>query len=65
MDPAAVSGSTRSRPGVTRTDALAWFPDNQVVLNIGRKMGERLGQLAGKVDDVADAVLLLVSEQAR
>ncbi|KAM7211341.1 hypothetical protein V8F06_013274 [Rhypophila decipiens] len=55
-------------PGpIAETDAGSWFPNNDVKPVAFQRMEAetRLGKLAGNVDDVADAVLLLVSDHAR
>lgn len=55
-------------PGPTaETDAGTWFPDNDLKPEVFRRMAAeaRMEKLAGTVEDVADAVLLLVSEHAR
>lgn len=55
-------------PGPTGgTDANSWFPDGDLKLEVVTKLsaGAKLDKVAGDVEEVADAVLLLVSEQAR
>ncbi|KAK5654493.1 hypothetical protein OQA88_7121 [Cercophora sp. LCS_1] len=74
---AALSTELGSRHGITvntvapgptaETDANTWFPDGELKAEVGTKLsaGAKLGRVAGEVEEVADAVLLLVSEQAR
>lgn len=55
-------------PGpIADTDAGTWFPENDLKPEAIRKMAAeaKMKNLAGNVEDVADAVLLLVSEHAR
>ncbi|KAK4109100.1 NAD(P)-binding protein [Canariomyces notabilis] len=54
-------------PGPTKTDAATWFPAGELRDDVFRKLasGSRSGAVAGNVEDVADAVLLVVSEGAR
>ncbi|KAK3899769.1 hypothetical protein C8A05DRAFT_46259 [Staphylotrichum tortipilum] len=54
-------------PGPTRTDAESWFPDGELKEEVGRKLaiGARLGRASGEAEEVADAVLLVVSDAAR
>ncbi len=49
------------------TDAGSWFPDGDLKVEVGQKLsvGARLGKVAGDPKDVADAVLLVVSDAAR
>ncbi|KAK4236070.1 hypothetical protein C8A03DRAFT_45877 [Achaetomium macrosporum] len=44
-------------PGPTKTDAASWFPEGS--------LKTRLGKVAGDAEEVADAVLLMVSDSAR
>lgn len=54
-------------PGPITTDAVSWFPDGELKIDVGKKLaaGARLGRVAGDPDEVADAVLLVVSNGAR
>ena len=54
-------------PGPTKTDAASWFPDGDLKVEVGQKLavGARLGKVAGDPEDIADAVLLVVSDAAR
>jgi NAD(P)-dependent dehydrogenase (short-subunit alcohol dehydrogenase family) len=55
-------------PGpVGNTDAQDWYPDGDMRAELGVKLmaGAKLGRVAGEVDEIADAVLLVVSEQGR
>jgi NAD(P)-dependent dehydrogenase (short-subunit alcohol dehydrogenase family) len=54
-------------PGPTNTDAASWFPEGELREEVGRKLavGARLGRAAGDPEEVADAVLLVVSDAAR
>ncbi|KAK1836866.1 hypothetical protein QBC39DRAFT_247215 [Podospora conica] len=55
-------------PGpVGNTDANDWYPDGDMKTDVGAKLvvGAKLGRVAGEVDEIADAVLLVVSEQGR
>ncbi|KAK4044161.1 hypothetical protein C8A01DRAFT_43077 [Parachaetomium inaequale] len=54
-------------PGPTTTDAVNWFPEGELRDEINEKMtvATRLGRVAGDPKEVADAVLLVVSDAAR
>lgn len=54
-------------PGPTKTDAVTWFPDNELRDEVSQKLavGARLGRVAGDPEEIADAVLLVVSDAAR
>ena len=54
-------------PGPTSTDAGGWYPDGELKQDVMRKLaaGARLDKVAGTAEEVADAVLLAVSGQAR
>ncbi|GAB1319311.1 Versicolorin reductase [Madurella fahalii] len=54
-------------PGPVKTDAASWFPDGELKDDVMRKLavGARLGRVAGDPEEVADAVLLVVSNGAR
>jgi NAD(P)-dependent dehydrogenase (short-subunit alcohol dehydrogenase family) len=54
-------------PGPTKTDAATWFPAGALQEEVGRKLaiGARLGKVAGAPQEIADAVLLVVSDAAR
>ncbi len=54
-------------PGPTDTDAASWFPDGEMKAEVGQKLaaGARLGKVVGAPEDIADAVLLVVSDAAR
>jgi NAD(P)-dependent dehydrogenase (short-subunit alcohol dehydrogenase family) len=54
-------------PGGTVTDAVGWFPDGELRTQVGTTLLglTKLGARAGTPEEVADAVLLVVSEQAR
>ena len=49
------------------TDAGDWYPDGDMKTDVSAKLvaGAKLGRVAGEVDEIADAVLLVVSEQGR
>jgi NAD(P)-dependent dehydrogenase (short-subunit alcohol dehydrogenase family) len=49
------------------TDAVTWFPEGKLRDEVNQKMsvGARLGRVAGYPEEVADAVLLVVSNGAR
>ncbi|KAK3294435.1 uncharacterized protein B0H64DRAFT_343800 [Chaetomium fimeti] len=54
-------------PGPTKTDAATWFPEGELRDEVNQKLsvGARLGRVAGDPEEVADAVLLVVSDAAR
>ncbi|KAH8913053.1 NAD(P)-binding protein [Coniochaeta sp. PMI_546] len=54
-------------PGPTRTDAVTWFPEVPVRNIVAKKLldGVLLEERPGEPEEVADAVLLVVSDQAR
>ncbi|KAH6632201.1 hypothetical protein F5144DRAFT_244898 [Chaetomium tenue] len=54
-------------PGPTKTDAASWFPDSELKDEVSQKLavGARLGKVAGDPEEIADAVLLVVSDAAR
>ncbi|EAQ87696.1 hypothetical protein CHGG_04315 [Chaetomium globosum CBS 148.51] len=54
-------------PGPTNTDAASWFPENDLRDEVSQKLavGARLGKVAGDPEEIADAVLLVVSDAAR
>ena len=54
-------------PGPTNTDAAGWFPEGELKDDVVRKLaiGSRATKVAGESEDVADAVLLVVSDAAR
>lgn len=54
-------------PGPTNTDAASWFPGNDLRDEVAQKLsvGARLGRVAGDPEEIADAVLLVVSDAAR
>lgn len=49
------------------TDANEWYPEGDMRTDVGTKfaVAAKLGRVAGEVDEIADAVLLVVSEQGR
>src|SRR3569833_86489 len=53
-------------PGATKTDAGEWFPDGDLRDVVGKTLmgGAKLEARAAEPEEVADAVLLVVSEQA-
>ncbi|KAK4442086.1 hypothetical protein QBC34DRAFT_419278 [Podospora aff. communis PSN243] len=54
-------------PGPTVTDATGWYPDNEMKPDLVAKMAgaSKADRMAGTAEEIADAVLLVVSEQAR
>jgi NAD(P)-dependent dehydrogenase (short-subunit alcohol dehydrogenase family) len=54
-------------PGPTQTDAGSWFPAGELRDGINQRMStaSRLGRVLGEPEEVADAVLLVVSDAAR
>jgi NAD(P)-dependent dehydrogenase (short-subunit alcohol dehydrogenase family) len=54
-------------PGPTVTDAAGWYPENELRADVMTKMAgaSKSDKIAGTADEIADAVLLVVSEQAR
>ncbi len=49
------------------TDAVEWFPEGELKEEVSQKLAieARLGRAAGEAEEVADAVLLVVSDAAR
>jgi NAD(P)-dependent dehydrogenase (short-subunit alcohol dehydrogenase family) len=49
------------------TDAVDWFPEGDLRNELGQKLslGSRMPKIAGDPEEVADAVLLVVSDAAR
>lgn len=54
-------------PGPTATDAAGWFPEGELREEVVRKMvaAGRSDRVGGTPEEIADAVLLVVSDQAR
>lgn len=54
-------------PGPTSTDAVTWFQNEDLKNELILKMSAagRVGRMGGTPEEIADAVLLVVSEQAR
>lgn len=54
-------------PGPTVTDAAGWFPDGEMKSDVMQRLSvnSRMERIAGTAEDVADAVVLVVSDKAR